>query len=187
MQGKQKGVDLDNVSYLEFMSFEEEKFIYYMRVGLLMKPKAGDLEDIMNWNYGKVKELQMNFVSEVKYNELPGLIAFCYEVEADVVWQYKWHEVFAMYNHIYNEMTRIVEREKVLSYEPDADEEEAGVGRLAQFGALMGIDTLAGGNVMMWEGIEAKPYYLIFAKLHMESVKAKYIKNLQKIKSRKKT
>lgn len=188
------GVELDDVSFFEFVQFEEDKFIYYKRLGMAMKPDSDGLEDIMQWPYGKVKELQIMFNEEITMRDIPQILAFGFSTKKDgkVIdrrpEQYikeKWHKVFQYYNHLVAEMKRILEREEILAYEPEADQVEAGIERINQFGVLATIDTLASGNVLLYDEIEAKPYYLIFAKLHLESEKARYIEALSKIKQRK--
>lgn len=179
-------MELDNVSFKELLGFDITKFDYYVRVGLLMKGSAGTLSKIDQWPYGKVKELQIMFTSNVTYNMVPQILSFCHDKDQEDYLKMKWHEVFRRYNHIVNEVNYIVEREKILIYEPDADQVEAGIGRIGTFGVMATVDTLASGNVLLYDDIEKKPYYLIFAKLHLESEKARYIENLRRIKSRKK-
>ena len=194
-----KTTELDNVSYSVFLEFDADKFDYYSRFGKLMRPDPGNLEEIVKWTYGKVKQLQMKFTQDFDYNEIPGIIAFCHEegkyddlddeekkTSTQRIREKKWHEVFGLYNHIKNEVDVIVEREKILSYEPEADQVEAGIEMFQQFGVLTTIDVLADGNVLMWDAIEEKPYYLIFAKLQLESVKRVYNKNMAAIQKRKK-
>jgi hypothetical protein len=188
------GVELDDVSYYEFVQFEDDKLTYYKRIGMAMKPDSDGLEDIMNWPYGKVKELQMMFQGEITMGDIPQLLAFGFSTRVDgkakdrtpeEFIKTKWHKVFQYYNHLTSELKRVIEREEILAYEPEADQVEAGIERINQFGVLATIDTLAQGNVLLYDEIEAKPYYLIFAKLHLESEKARYIEALSKIKERK--
>ena len=183
-----KGIDLDNVSYATFMYFDEEKFRYYKNIGQAMVPNPTGLKAIVEWPYGKVKELQMMFTETVTIERIPNILAFAYTTTEDRTPKeflaMKWHEVFRLYNHIYSEVGYIVDREKVLAYEPSADEEEAGIDRFARFGTMGTIDTLAAGNVLLYDEIEAKPYRLIFAKLYLESEKTRYQKNMLAIQRR---
>ena len=194
MEENSQGVELDDVSFYEFVQFEEDKFTYYKRIGMAMKPDSDGLEDIMQWPYGKVKELQIMFQEEITMGDIPRLIAFGFSTKQDgkpkdrspeEFIKEKWHKVFQYYNHLVAELKRILEREEILAYEPEADQVEAGIERINNFGVLATIDTLAQGNVLLYDEIEAKPYYLIFAKLHLESEKARYIEALTKIKQRK--
>ena len=179
-----KSVDLDNVSYSAFLQFEADKFEYYKRIGLLLAPDAGGLNEITVWTYGKVKEMQMKFTQDILFREIPGVLAFCHESEPADFFDMKWHRVFGLYNHIVQENQVIVEREKVLSFDPDGDMIAAGIEEFQKFGTLVTIDMLADGNVLMYDPIEAKPYDLIFSKLLLESTKARYNKNLEAIKRR---
>ena len=189
-----KGVELDDVSYIDFLGFEDDKFSYYKRLGVIMKPDPWDLEEIFNWPYGKVKEMQMMFTTDVNFQDIPQILSFAFShKQADKVIQrspeqfakMKWHQVFRYWNHVMSENRAIIEREKLLEFEPDADQVAAGIENLAKFGAMATIDTLAGGNVLMWDEIETKPYHLIFAKLYLETEKAKYLEALREIKIRK--
>ena len=194
MSEKKPGVELDDVSFYKFLQFDEEKFDYYNRIGMAMKPASDDLQDVMNWPYGKVKELQIMFNEEPTMGQIPQLLAFGFSTKKegkvvdrtpDEFMQEKWHKVFQYYNHLVVEMKRVLEREEILAYEPEADQVEAGIDRINSFGVMATIDTLAQGNVLLYDQIEEKPYYLIFAKLHLESEKARYIEAYQKIKLRK--
>lgn len=178
--------ELDDVSYSAFLQFDLDKFDYYSRFGKLLKPDPGNLESIVKWKYGKVKELQMKYTNDISYNKIPEILAFCHESSVETYNEKKWHEVFGLYNHIDSEVKVIVEREKILSYEPETDQVEAGIEMFQQFGVLTTIDMLSDGNVLLYDQIEEKPYYLIFAKLHLESVKNRYNKALEIIRRRKK-
>jgi hypothetical protein len=156
-----------------------------------MKPDPAGLDDIYQWTFGKVKELQMMFTEVVTIKRIPEILAFAHSTEKkphppEFFWRVKWYKVFRLWNHIHKEMDKINEREKVLEYEPDADQEGAGIDRFVKFGTLATIDLLADGNVLIYDEIEAKPYSLIFAKLYLEHEKGQYLKNLQAIKNRKK-
>jgi len=175
---------LDNVSYRTFVDFPEQKFIYYRRIGASIKPKPGKLDDIINWNYGKVKELQMMFTKNVTMGMIPQICAFAHDGEPESFWGMKWHETFGYWNHVKNEIERVFERERVLAYEPDADQIEAGIERINKFGVFATIDVLANGNILLYHEIEAMPYHLVFAKLHLESERAKYMENKSKIIAR---
>ena len=188
---KKKGVELDNVSFIEFANFDDEKFSYYQRLGKAMKPDPSGLDDIFQWTYGKVKELQMMFTPTVTIIRTPEILAFAYSTDKkkrkpELFWRLKWHKVFRLWNHIHKQVLQINKREEVLQYEPDADQESAGIDRFVKFGTLATIDLLADGNVLLYDQIEAQPYKLIFAKLYLEHEKGIYLKNLQAIKSRKK-
>lgn len=191
MQKKSKGVELDDVSFVEFANFEDDKFSYYKRIGKAMKPDPAGLDDIYQWTFGKVKELQMMFTEVVTITRIPEILAFAHTTEkrtrsTELFWRMKWHKVFRLWNHIYQQIEQINEREKVLEYEPDADQESAGIDRFIKFGTLATVDMLCDGNVLMYDKMQKQPYSLIFAKLYLEREKSDYLKNLQAIKNRKK-
>ena len=188
---KQKGVELDDVSFVEFAHFDDDKFSYYQRIGKAMKPDAAGLDDIYQWTFGKVKELQMMFTEVVTIKRIPEILAFAHTTDRrtrkpELFWKHKWYKVFALWNHIHKQMEQINEREKVLEYEPDADQESAGIDRFIKFGAMATIDMLCDGNVLIYDKMQKMPYSLIFTKLLLEKEKAQYLKNLQAIKNRKK-
>ena len=190
MQKQNKGVELDDVRFIEFANFDEDKFSYYQRIGKAMKPDPAGLDDIYQWTFGKVKELQMMFTEVVTIKRIPEILAFAHTTEKrkrspELFWRMKWYKVFQLWNHVYQQMDQINEREKVLEYEPDADQESAGIDRFIKFGTLATIDLLADGNVLIYKQIEEQPYSLIFAKLYLEHEKGVYLKNLQAIKNRK--
>jgi hypothetical protein len=189
MSKKSKGVELDDISFVEFANFDDDKFSYYQRIGKAMKPDPAGLVDIYQWTFGKVKELQMMFTETVTIKRIPEILVFAHTTEKrtrkpELFWRMKWHKVFALWNHIHKQMDQINKREEVLKYEPDADEEGAGIDRFIKFGTLATIDLLADGNVLLYDQIEDQPYSLIFAKLLLEKEKGQYLKALHAIKNR---
>lgn len=177
--------DFYNVSYREFLQLEEEEYLYHKRAGLNMKGNPSGLPSVLDWGYGKVKELHIMYEEAMTMERIPVLLAFVYDEHVEAYWQMKWYEVFKMFNHITKEMKLISEKEKVLSYEPDGDQLAAGVERLGKFGIFATVDTLADGDPTRYPEIENIPYKIIFSKLYYDREKAEYIKNLQGIKSKK--
>jgi hypothetical protein len=175
-----------NVSYREILDLPVNDFVYYKQLGKSLKPDNGGLPDVELWNFGKVKELQYIMRESVVYEQVPNILAFVYEnTKPGYHFSQKWYKTIAKYNHVLKEMEKIVEKEKALEYEPDADQISAGIENFAQFGPFATIDSLADGNVLLYDEIEAKPYNLIFTKLLHERVKSEYINNLTAIKSKK--
>ena len=182
-----KNTELDNVSFEDFLNFDEEKFRYYKKMGEIMKPNSGGLKDIYEWTFVKVKELQMMLSNGLIFKQIPQILSFVHGSEQEDFWQMKWHEVFRLNNHVIEQVEKVVEGEKVLMYEPDADQLEAGIERFAQFGFYGTINTLADGNVLLWPAIETTPYKIIFLKLRLEREISEYTKNKAAIEKRKKS
>jgi hypothetical protein len=58
---------------------------------------------------------------------------------------------------------------------------QAGMDEFSQYGDINTLETLSGGNVLLWDDIMAQPYERIFVKLRYNRTEAEYRKRLEKI------
>lgn len=114
------------------------------------------------------------------------IVAIVFNVDTDDINNVGVIEFYHAFNYVFNAYTELIEREnKVLHYEPDNEEIEAGLSNLNKFGRLSSIDALAGGDILKHNQIIELPYSRVFTKLFLEHEKAKYQRTLIKIKNRK--
>jgi hypothetical protein len=187
-----KNIFLDDVSYQDFLNFDEGKMLYYKRFGLLAKHKVPLLKDfpsIVDWPVGKVWELQTMFSKELRLNDIPYILAFVFETikkgDLERVTYFrieKWHNVFRLYNHVAEENQLIIQKERTLHYEADGDQEQAGIANINKYGKFATIDTLAGGDPLKYDEIEKIPWRRVFTKLKLDLDKSIYLENLSRIK-----
>ena len=113
------------------------------------------------------------------------IVSVVFEIDTDIIKNIGIFDFYPAFNFIYTQYQKLVEREhKVLNYDVEGDEMEAGIDRFTKFGRLSTIDTLSGGDILKHEEIINLTYSRIFTKLYLESEKAKYQKELHKIKLR---
>lgn len=114
------------------------------------------------------------------------IAAICFQVDTEDIERVGIFDFYRAFNFITQQFNTLIEREnKVLSYEPDAEEFEAGIQSLGKFGRLATIDSLSGGDLLKHKEIIELPYSRVFTKLYLESEKAKYQKKLQTIRANK--
>lgn len=114
------------------------------------------------------------------------IVSVVFQVDNDIIKKMGIFDFYPVFNYVYESYHNLILREsKVLNYEAEGDELEAGIDRFSKFGRLSTIDTLAGGDILKHEDVVNLKYSRIFTKLYLESEKAKFQRELQKIKMRK--
>ena len=92
-----------------------------------------------------------------------------------------YYDTFALFNHVENEVKKIIEKEKALTYEPTGKQLAAGIENLNKFGIFGTIDSLADGDVLKHNDVINLPYHYIFTKLLYEKTKAEYTEAAMKL------
>lgn len=142
------------------------------------KPKQVDFWQL-SWN--DMLELQ----EAVMQMHLETVFYLVYGLTENEFLQLPVFNAFACYKWIKEQLTEIAKTEAdILGGEPTADEKNAGVEELSQFGYANNLDMIAGGDVLKYDDILMKPYAVIFRKLYMEQVKQeiqqKYLENVSR-------
>lgn len=70
--------------------------------------------------------------------------------------------------------------------EPDALEEKAGIQDLQKFGDVNTLETLSGGNILLWDDIMAQSYERVFTKLRLNKDKRKFEDRYNELRSKQK-
>jgi len=181
-------MELLKLQYSQLINLDIESLSYYKAVGLsLISRNVYETDDIIDWKYGDVKEMQDHFSVAMSLDEIPMVLSLSCSKTAEQLEKAYWVDVFEYYNYIKAEVLRTVKLEEAdLSYEPDVDELGAGIERYNQFGILVSIDRIAGGDVTKWETITEMPYRIVHSKLKLSKVDTEYQNALTKIKMNKK-
>lgn len=181
-------MELLKLQFSQLLSLELESLSYYKAVGLSLVPRnIYKANDIIDWKYGDVKEMQGYFSVAMSLDEIPQVLSLSCSKTVSQLEKAYWINVFEYYNYIKAEVLRTVKLEETdLSYEPEADELAAGIERYNQFGIVVSIDRIAGGDVTKWEAITEMPYRMIHTKLKLLKIDTEYQKALTRIKMNKK-
>ena len=157
---------------------EDDKEAYDFALNYSLQAEARDLlsfGDITNKLFGEVKDWQQRFT------ESDVFVKFLTIYYPDSI-KLNVFDFFAAYRFIENEVIRISEIEtKLLKHEPSPEEEAAGLERFAQLGVGIQIDSLAKGQVWMYETIRALPYKECLFKMVLDKTNNDYQRDYQKV------
>ena len=159
---------------------EEQKDAAFFAVKYSRKSKARDV-----FGFGKltartfyeVKEIQRVFSSSFE-ESINVAIDLCKERDPNVF------DFFAHYNYIRNEIEQVNEREQLLSYEPTAEEEAAGIEAFGKFGYFGQIRSIAKQYGWTLEYVKALPYSTAFTILLYDKEEADFNRRLMKIRNK---
>ena len=174
-------------TFIEFLNLDQKERERYEATGKLLKAKSFGVSDVMKWDYLTVKEIQAKLSNSIDYQ---GIIDIIQELTAwgiEKIMQKTWIDIFQFLKFVDESIQKITEKEENLSYDPDADEENAGIENYNQFGYFATIDRLAGGDPLKYESIGKMEYSIIYAKLLLNKVDSEFIKNYHRIKSKSKS
>ncbi len=130
--------------------------------------------DLTKKTFGEVKDLQQQF-SEKDY--FVKFITQCEKLLYLDVFTF-----FAYYNYVINEVSRVNSIEsQLLGHEANGDEINANIDKLNEMGVGIQIDTLALGQVWMYETIRGMNYEDCLYKLVLEKRRSDYQRDYQNI------
>ncbi len=178
--------DFKKCTFGEFLNLPELERKEYERIGLLLKPDSWQVSDVMDWPYITVKDIQRTFSHDPDYEEVINIITELTGQRKDKILSKIWINVFRFLKFVINSIEGVNKLEQKLAYEPDADEERAGIEMFNEFGYFVTIDRLAGGDPLKHEAVGQLPYSQVFAKLRLNQVDNIFMKNYQKVITSKK-
>jgi len=174
--------ELYDYTYEQFINLPNDERELYKAYGLHAKPRNPNTKEPLEWQWGKVKQI-MDLVGKesMSWEELTEVIMLASEKERTEVMQMKWHQVLKYYTFVVATVKMLAEREKQLSYEPDAKEMLAGVEeRYSKFGWFATLYRLSGGDPLKYDEIGKQAYSVIFATLLLQKTDIEYNKALMK-------
>lgn len=179
---------IDHMAYLTLLRAMEPKneFMGHESTAIGEKTYAEvvNLEAaLMRWNKGDVTQLYE--IVNICYAKAGSIAEGGYRIPEREFYLTSIFDVFRAFNWILEQFTVLKENEeKKLSYEPTAEEMEAGIDSLGKYGRIVSIDTLAKGDILKWREIEQLSYNEVFFKLCMDKDRTDIERNLMKIKHR---
>ncbi len=173
--------EFKKITFAEFLLLKTEEFKEYERIGLLLNPDSWGVSDVMNWPYVTVKDVQSMLQQDLNYEQVIVIITELTGLNKDKILSKSWIAIFKFIKFVVKAIKKIDELEKNLAYEPDANEERAGIEMFNQFGYFVTIDRLAGGDILKHDEVGQKPFSHVFAKLKLNQADNTFMKNYQKI------
>jgi len=178
--------DFHKLNYIEYRQ--------YVTIGKAMAPNSNGMADVMQWKFGVVKEIQRMFRSEIN---IDAMILICqmamsqdYDVkEAGDINEWLWYDAFGLFNHIENEIIKVLEIEKQLETEATPEQSAAGIDQYHSFDYFATLDRLCGSGIfhgMNYKQVMDTPYEICFLKMKLNKIDAEYQDNYIKIMSRRK-
>ena len=171
-------------TFKEFLNLPEHEHEEYESTGLLRKPDDWGVDDFMKWPFVTVRKVQLILSEELDYENIIEIILLITGCPIEKILTIKWFHVFSFLKFVNNSIKEVNKLEEKLAYEPDANEERAGIEMYNQFGYFSTVDRLAGGDLLKYEEVGMTEYGIVFTKLLLNKVDAQFIKNYQKIISK---
>jgi len=178
--------EFDDCSFKEYLSFEEEKRETYKMFGLKAKPNGYGLTTALDWEWGRVKDVQVLInKSSLNYSEMIEILTLASKKTHDEILSERWDRVFKLYNFVVKEIEHINELEKQLAYDPEPDEVSAGIDAFNEMGYFVTLNRLAGGDPLKYKAILEIGYADIFATLKLNNIDMQFQRNLMRQRERK--
>lgn len=177
-------MELKNLQFKDFYFLNTYEFRLYTTIGLAINPQNEGMKDVMQWKFGLVKDIQLMFTREIGIEEIQTIVQ---KATGRDVGEYKWYDVFAIFNHIKKEIERIFELEKQLQVDYTAEQQAAGIEMYDQFGYFATVDRLCGSGVftgMNYLQVLDVDYETVFLKMKLNKVDVKYQENYTKLVQR---
>ena len=177
---------MEKITYIEYLNLSPEEQADYNEIApfINVDNTFGEvtIEQFRKMDYGDIVDLKRNF-RKGTVGDMVNSICLVFKTEEADVLKTEVFKIFALLNFITEQIKIILQMEaRELSYTPSNKEIRAGIEELGRFSDLTTIDSLAGGNILNWEKVIKMPYDEVFAKLAMDSTRARIQKKLETIK-----
>jgi hypothetical protein len=165
------------MNYIEYLNLPiDEIELLFQAVDLTHK----DQMDCFNWSFGKVRETQIQLRGEVTYTTILEIV----KANSRLNEYSNYILVLRCFLSIKQEIMNITINEaNTLAHMPSAKEYSAAmtVGGFDRFGYMPEVDSLAQGNILLYDKIENEPYSKCYAKLLYAKVCKDYENEINKI------
>jgi hypothetical protein len=151
------------------------------------QPKTLLINDVRSLSYGKVTEIRNNFI-EGSTQSIFDSIRMLINIEDKHILNFTITTFYGIISKIRAELIEINNGEINELNDDYQDEFLIATNanqRMAKFGILNIIDSLANGDLLKWEEIENLPYMMVFTKLRMENEKNKIQREVGELQRKK--
>ena len=172
--------EYNKYTFREFLCLDTEEMQEYESMGLLLKPDSWGVSEPTKWPYITVKDIQATLSGNIDFEQIINIIKELTGMRTEKILDKSWIDIFKFVKFVFRSIEEINELEKKLAYEPDGDEQKAGIEMYNQFGYFATIDRLAGGDPLKYDEVGNIEFSVIFAKLLLNNVDTQFSKNYQK-------
>lgn len=151
------------------------------------RPKTLIVNDIRSLKFHQVFEIKMNLF-ESNIQSLIDSIKMIVDVQDNDILNFTITTFYGIISKMKLEIIEIIENEIKDWFDDFEDEFINAVNaneRMAIFGVLNLLDSLANGDVLKWEEIEKLPYQTVFVKLKMDKEKNKIQREIAELQRKK--
>lgn len=184
---------------IDFLSLENQIIDDYLPILELLSPVA-EVDDPISETFGKLKipsvrSLKWGKVVTLKHLLSEGTteaiieaVSIITKLPKESVYHFTIIPFYSIYNGMLAQLIEINNMEVNELYSEDEDvvmiEAQANE-RMAKYGVINTIDSLAGGDITKWAEIEELPYMVVFTKLRMEKTRGDIKRDVKAIQERK--
>ena len=164
-------MEIENITFLEYTNLKDKSLYDYAAQFSRKLNTAKDLFDIGDFTkltFGQVKDAQYLFSSGVSFEKMFKFVSQVTKDPYNKIAKQRFFDLCMCRRFVEEQLQEIHKLELNIYHETDARDESAGIDRLAKFGVLIQIDSLAGGDVLKYDLIKELPYNLCFTKLLMQ-------------------
>jgi hypothetical protein len=174
--------ELYDYSFQEFLALPHEDRELYKAYGLKAKAKSLTEAEVMQWQWGRIKQIQ-DLINQpsLSWDDLTEIIMIALDKTRLDILEMRWHQVLRFYSFIVLAIKQVNEKEQQLSYEPDNKELQAGIENYQSFGWFSTLYRLSGGDPLKYDEIGRQPYSVIFATLLLQKTDMEYNKALMRV------
>lgn len=187
-------MDLYNYKIINFLteSFDID-YEYYVSVLKALEPKNilldKTMQELREQPYKHIISIE-NLLKQVQKNPVKEIevLSIAFQIPTEEIEQVGIIEFHQALKFLLDSYKKLIEVEnKLLHYEPENEEIEAGIESLTKFGRMASVDTLAGGDILKHSLIIDMPYSKVFTKMYLESEKSKFQKRVHNLRKTKTT
>lgn len=177
---------LENITFKEFTELDDYTQNLYNYTARYSRKLNQPLDlfgigDFTKLTFGQIKDLQYTFEKGIYYQDLFNFVIEVKGIKLDKIVNKTFFHICKFRRFVEMELDKIQQLESNLNFEASTIDRNAGIEELNQFGVMLQIDKLAGGDITKYDNIRALPYDICFAKLLMDKKTDEYKANINKI------
>ena len=151
------------------------------------QPKLIKIPPVKSLTFGEVTNIRQ-YMNEGTIEGVIEGVSIVTKIKKKLIYNFTIVPFYGIINSITQQLIELANMEYNELHSDDDDivmiEAQASE-RMAKYGTLNIIDSLAEGDILRWKEIEKLPYMVVFTKLMMDKTRADIMKDVRKIQERK--
>lgn len=180
-------IKLDRISLKQYCELEDRsEYDFAMQYAFCFTEPVDEygVGDLTEQSFGFIKDFQYSIEQGLSFDELIKTISDLSKVKD--IGSEPIDKFIRFSNYLKESIRQIIEVEnQLLSHEPDADEEAAGMDRFDRLGIYLQIRSLTGGDITKHEKVKSLPYSLCLTEMYTAKQMNDYERELIRIKQNK--